>query len=253
MAAGCQPNPAHYAIAALQRRLESEGRRFTLITQNVDRLAQAAGSTDVLELHGRQGWGATDALRCTMWHGRDRSRSWEEALRLRAHLACSIWDVCRAGKRGRKASRCWEDRRQPLVPSLAGRGAPDGDPSAAADLPLDQLPHDDEGRLLRPGVVWFNEQLDAAVLAAAEAATAACDLFITAGTSAVVYPAAGFAHRAKRLGAAVAEFNLDTTGATGICDFAFQGRAGELLPAAFGVEEEVQEALRQPLQKQGQC
>jgi NAD-dependent SIR2 family protein deacetylase len=53
VAAGCQPNPAHYAIAALQRRLECQGRRFTLITQNVDRLAQAAGSTDVIELHGR--------------------------------------------------------------------------------------------------------------------------------------------------------------------------------------------------------
>jgi NAD-dependent SIR2 family protein deacetylase len=100
-------------------------------------------------------------------------------------------------------------------------------------------------------VVWFNEQLDPAVLAAAEAATAACDLFITTGTSAVVYPAAGFAQQAKRLGAAVAEFNLDTTDATGLCDFAFQGRAGELLPAAFEVEAEVQKALQQLQPKQG--
>jgi NAD-dependent deacetylase sirtuin 5 len=53
VAARCRPNPAHYAIAALQLRLEQEGRRFTLITQNVDRFHQAAGSRNVIELHGR--------------------------------------------------------------------------------------------------------------------------------------------------------------------------------------------------------
>lgn len=65
----------------------------------------------------------------------------------------SIWDVCRVGRGGRKASRCWEDRRQPLCPALAGRGARDGDASPAADLPPELLPHDAEGHLLRPGVV----------------------------------------------------------------------------------------------------
>jgi NAD-dependent deacetylase len=43
------PNPAHSAIAALQRRLPHA---VTLLTQNVDNLHQRAGSTDVLELHG---------------------------------------------------------------------------------------------------------------------------------------------------------------------------------------------------------
>lgn len=42
------PNPGHYALAQLQQRLPG----FTLITQNVDGLHQAAGSTDVIELHG---------------------------------------------------------------------------------------------------------------------------------------------------------------------------------------------------------
>lgn len=53
MAAACRPNPVHYALAALQRRLAAQGRQLTLVTQNVDRLHQAAGSMDVLELHGR--------------------------------------------------------------------------------------------------------------------------------------------------------------------------------------------------------
>jgi len=93
--------------------------------------------------------------------------------------------------------------------------------------------------------VWFNEMLDPAVLAAAEAATSACDLFITAGTSAVVYPAAGFAQQAAAAGAVVAEFNLEATPAYDLCQFAFQGRAGDLLPAAFGVEAEVAAAEAQ--------
>lgn len=42
------PNPAHYALYELERR--SPG--FTLITQNVDGLHRAAGSSRVLEIHG---------------------------------------------------------------------------------------------------------------------------------------------------------------------------------------------------------
>ena len=42
------PNPGHYAIAELQDLFDN----FTLVTQNVDRLHQRAGSKDVLELHG---------------------------------------------------------------------------------------------------------------------------------------------------------------------------------------------------------
>jgi NAD-dependent deacetylase len=41
------PNPAHIAIAQLQSHFD-----VTVITQNIDRLHQSAGSTNVLELHG---------------------------------------------------------------------------------------------------------------------------------------------------------------------------------------------------------
>lgn len=43
-----RPNPGHYALAELARRVP----RLTLITQNIDNLHQAAGSADVIELHG---------------------------------------------------------------------------------------------------------------------------------------------------------------------------------------------------------
>lgn len=42
------PNPAHVAIASWQDRFED----FTLVTQNIDGLHQAAGSREVIELHG---------------------------------------------------------------------------------------------------------------------------------------------------------------------------------------------------------
>jgi NAD-dependent deacetylase len=46
--AQCRPNPGHFALARLEARTED----FTLITQNVDGLHQAAGSRKVLEVHG---------------------------------------------------------------------------------------------------------------------------------------------------------------------------------------------------------
>lgn len=47
----CEPNPAHRALAALERYLEARG-RFLLVTQNVDGLHQRAGSRAVLPIHG---------------------------------------------------------------------------------------------------------------------------------------------------------------------------------------------------------
>lgn len=43
------PNPGHFALAKMEARL---GTNFTLVTQNVDGLHVAAGSKNVLEIHG---------------------------------------------------------------------------------------------------------------------------------------------------------------------------------------------------------
>ena len=45
---GAQPNPAHLRLA----QLEQQGKLTAVITQNIDGLHQAAGSKNVLELHG---------------------------------------------------------------------------------------------------------------------------------------------------------------------------------------------------------
>jgi NAD-dependent deacetylase len=46
--ASVKPNPGHYALSELEKRIPS----FTLITQNVDGLHELAGSRNVLKLHG---------------------------------------------------------------------------------------------------------------------------------------------------------------------------------------------------------
>ena len=86
------------------------------------------------------------------------------------------------------------------------------------------------GGLARPGVVWFGESLNPADLAAASALTM-CDVFIAAGTSSVVYPAAGFLDEARARGAFTAELNTDTTDATHRVDVAVQGPVEETLAA----------------------
>jgi NAD-dependent deacetylase len=97
-------------------------------------------------------------------------------------------------------------------------------------VPLDQprCPHC--GQLARPAVVWFGESLRREDVEAATSATA-CDVFLAVGTSAVVYPAAGLIHEARRHSAFTAEINLEATPASSGVDVAIQGPAEEVLPA----------------------
>jgi NAD-dependent deacetylase len=86
------------------------------------------------------------------------------------------------------------------------------------------------GRLMRPAIVWFGETLpEDAWLAAAEAA-ATGEVFLTVGTSAVVYPAAGLIEIAAGAGARTIEVNLEPTAASTRVGLALRGKAGDILP-----------------------
>ncbi len=65
----CQPNPAHHALAELERRAIE----FQLITQNVDSLHERAGSRRIVHLHGSV-W----RTRCTGCH----EEKWNDAVPL---------------------------------------------------------------------------------------------------------------------------------------------------------------------------
>jgi NAD-dependent deacetylase len=82
--------------------------------------------------------------------------------------------------------------------------------------------------LIRPGVVWFGEGIDRDVLERSAQALD-CDLFLTIGTSSIVYPAAQLVHEAKSRGAYTVEMNIETTPASGLLDLALRGPAEETL------------------------
>ena len=119
----------------------------------------------------------------------------------------SIWRL-RCWQHCAAAPRDWHDDTTPL-PTLPPR-----------------CPHCNG--LARPAVVWFGEPLDPEDVRQASAA-AACDVFLTVGTSAIVYPAAGLVHAAKRHGAFTVEINVEATEATSVVDVALQGKAEEIL------------------------
>jgi len=92
---------------------------------------------------------------------------------------------------------------------------------------LPRCPHC--GGLARPAVVWFGESLDASDVERATQA-ASCEVFLTVGTSAIVYPAAGFARIAQARGAFTAEINLESTPASPLVDLSILGPAEDVLP-----------------------
>lgn len=123
----------------------------------------------------------------------------------------SIWRMrCTGGNAGLKPCATeWEDLRAPL-PELPPR-----------------CPHC--GGLARPGVVWFGEAIPPSAARAASHAASSCDVFLTIGTSSVVYPAAGLVHEASHRGAFTAEINVEATETTSHVNAALQGQAEVLL------------------------
>ena len=86
------------------------------------------------------------------------------------------------------------------------------------------------GGFLRPGVVWFGEPIPEDALNAAFAAAADCDVFLSVGTSSLVYPAAGLADVAIEAGAVTIEVNPDPTGQSESFTASLRGNAGVVLP-----------------------
>ena len=160
-----EPNPAHYALADMERHVPT----FTLITQNIDNLHAEAGSQNLVELHGNI-----------------------------------------------RRNKCFEEDR------VVTHWEPAADPPPRCPAC---------GSLLRPDVVWFGEALPRDALSAALAATRACDLFFSVGTSALVHPVAALPLEAAENGARTVEVNPDQTPVSVWMDHRLSGPAGELLPA----------------------
>ena len=82
--------------------------------------------------------------------------------------------------------------------------------------------------MMKPNIVFFGENL--LYMDKVDRLLQTCDLFISVGTSGVVYPAAGFVQIAKMYGADTVEINLEETSNNYLFDRHITGKAGTELP-----------------------
>ncbi len=171
-----RPNDAHRALAALER----QGRVGLLVTQNVDRLHQAAGSTQVVDLHGR-----LDIVRCM---GCERRSPREE---LQQELL----------------------RRNPDWAARDAREAPDGDAELEGlDFSSFELPGCDRcGGVLKPDVVLYGESVPRERVETAMREVRDADAMLVVGSSLMVYSGYRFAREAAAAGKPIATVNLGRT------------------------------------------
>ncbi|MEM9191254.1 MAG: NAD-dependent protein deacetylase [Myxococcota bacterium] len=168
-----RPNPGHYALAELERRGLIRG----VVTQNVDRLHQAAGSRRVIELHG-----ALAEVVC-MHCG---------ATELRSHLQERLLE------------------QNPGWMEMQGTIAPDGDADVDEDVTSRfQMAHCLEcGGPLKPAVVFFGESVPKPVVERAYALVDEGDALLVVGSSLAVYSGFRFVRHAEKHGIPVAIVNL---------------------------------------------
>jgi NAD-dependent SIR2 family protein deacetylase len=171
-----RPNAAHRALA----QLEHAGRVQQLVTQNVDGLHQAAGSRNVIDLHGRLNW-----VRC---------------------LGCGATLL-------RTALQAELEARNPRWAGLEAHDAPDGD-AELSGLPFDSFAVPDCSRcggILKPDVVFFGERVPPERVECAMQHLAAADALLIVGSSLMVYSGYRFAEAAARQGKPIAAVNLGRT------------------------------------------
>lgn len=83
--------------------------------------------------------------------------------------------------------------------------------------------------IIKSDTVMFGEPIPADVLRICQRESMHADCMITVGTSAYVYPAAGFPLEVKRRGGKLIEVNLYESELTPLCDVSLRGKATELM------------------------
>ena len=200
---GAEPNDAHRALAAL----EGDGRVAGVITQNVDRLHQRAGSRRVVELHGALADVA--CLRCAR-------------VEPRPELQARMLD----------ANPGWLESATDIQP--------DGD----ADLDADRVAAFAVvgcrvcGGELKPDVVFFGGTVSERTLAAAWDLFAEAEALLVVGSSLAVYSGFRFVRRAQEEALPIAVVNIGPTRADAFAAAKLSAPVGAILPrlaATLGV------------------
>lgn len=98
------------------------------------------------------------------------------------------------------------------------------------------------GGLLKSDTVSFGEPIPTDVLNQCAEHSARADLVIVAGTSATVFPAAGFALQVKQRGGILIEVNLYESEITQLCDLSLRGGAADVVPRLVAAVNEQRKA-----------
>jgi NAD-dependent SIR2 family protein deacetylase len=197
--AGTRPNAAHDALA----RLESAGALVGVITQNVDRLHQRAGSRRVIDLHGHY-----DLVRC---------------------LTCG-WTCTRAELDDRLAAANPGFRERALDELGDVEIAPDADAvlERTGDFVVVDCPRC--GGVLKPDIVYFGESVPKDRVAQAYALLTEADALLVAGTSLAVMSGLQFVRRAARDGYPIVIVNRGLTRGDELATVRLNAGVGDALP-----------------------
>ncbi|MCY3794418.1 MAG: Sir2 family NAD-dependent protein deacetylase [Gammaproteobacteria bacterium] len=91
------------------------------------------------------------------------------------------------------------------------------------------------GGIIKSATISFGQAMPEQAMLRAQAAVEGCDLMVVAGSSLVVYPAAGFPEHAKRLGAKLAIVTREETPLDALADLVVRGEIGPALSFAVGI------------------
>jgi NAD-dependent SIR2 family protein deacetylase len=190
------PNAAHRAFAAW----ETAGTLFQLVTQNVDRLHQRAGSRAVIDLHGR-----LDIVVCLSCGDRTSRATLQEAM-------AAAHPVSRA----------------------EAATAPDGDADIdAAVIESFVAPRCERcAGLLKPDVVFFGENVPRDRYERACDALAGADALLVAGSSLMVHSGFRFVRLAHEASLPIAIVNRGRTRGDELAELKIEGDVGSMLTAA---------------------
>jgi len=193
--AQAQPNASHYAIA----QWEHERLLTGVITQNVDGLHTRAGSTQVIDLHGR-----LDTVMCM---GCDARTS-------RADLHQQLCDL------------------NPTWSGVAKLTNPDGDVDLEEEFidSFTMVACDRCGGALKPDVVYFGENVPAHRVDEAYALTDACASVLVVGSTLTVYSARRFVTRAHQQDKPIVIINQGSTKCDHLATACLDAPLSEVLP-----------------------
>ena len=192
-----KPNAAHRAIAILERC----GYVSCVITQNVDNLHKAAGSRNVIDLHG-----VLQRIRCLDCNSQDSRHAYQSRL---------------------------QDCNPDWSASLTAI-APDGDATISVDnmrsFDIPGCTHC--GGIVKPDVVFFGESVPALRTRRARRFLQQSDALLVVGSSLMVFSGYRFARIASDAGKPITIVNRGATRADGLATHKLTANCAELLSQA---------------------